>query len=239
MRCLRALGDGILELSTGAHTPAVRSGGRSLLPLFPSQGGLNIKFSRFFRQGSTGALGGRKATSNHRFNLVSRTEDGRELPIPRIRQQSGGLLQPNPPQLVNLKIRGERPPGRLHHPIGHGLGAPLAVDVLGVADEADEATRQPGLLLDFATGRLLEGLAGLELALGELPVLVHRPVDDRELERSPVPSDDQSACRPDHIGWCWELRSHRPSRHPLADYRCPSRRTRTPRCGRESSPHRQ
>jgi hypothetical protein len=234
MRCLRALGDGILELSTGAHTPAVRSGGRSLLPLFPKQGGPNIKFSRFFEQRSAGTLRGGEATSRQRFHLFSRIEDGHQFPIPGIRQQATGLLQPNPPKLINLKIGGEGPPSCLHDPIGHGLRAPLAVDVFGVPDEADEVTGKPGFLLHLSTGRLFESLARLELALGERPVLVQRPVDHRQLERPVLPADDQTTCRLDHIGWCWELRSHRPPRH-AADYRCPSRPTRTHRCARRAS----
>ena len=45
----------------------------------------------------------------------------------------------------------------------------------------------------------LEGLALLEFALGEGPVLVHRPVHDDDLEIAVLTADDQPAGRPHDV----------------------------------------
>ena len=56
-----------------------------------------------------------------------------------------------------------------------------------------EPAGQAGLLPDLAQRRLFEALALLELALGEGPVLVHRAVDQRDLQLAALASDHESA----------------------------------------------
>jgi hypothetical protein len=50
---------------------------------------------------------------------------------------------------------------------------------------------QSGLLLDLAQRGLLEALTGVELALGQRPVVVARAMHDRD---TPVPHDDAAGC---------------------------------------------
>ena len=139
--------------------------------------------------------------SDQGVNLVGRHEDGQELVIALIGESLRRRRQGNPAQLVDLSIEGEGPRHGRHHPVGHCLGPALAVDVLGVPDEAEEPARHPGLLVDLPQRRLFGSLARFEFPLGERPVLVLGPVHDGDLEFTGVSPDDQSAGGLYDIGW--------------------------------------
>jgi hypothetical protein len=56
----------------------------------------------------------------------------------------------------------------------------VPVLVRGRLELLAQLAAQAGLLLDLAQRRLLEALAGIELALGQGPVVVLGPVDDQD-----------------------------------------------------------
>ena len=137
--------------------------------------------------------------------------------ITGIGEKSDRILEGRPTQLVHLEIGGEEPLLGRHDPVGHGLGPALAVHVLGVPEESQETAGHARFLAHLAQGGHLGRLPGLELALGERPVLVHRPVHDRDLEGPALPADDQAARRLDDIGRGRGFCRHRSSRHCFED----------------------
>src|SRR5690606_10874706 len=70
-------------------------------------------------------------------------------------------------------------------------------EVAGRGELVAQLDRDPGLLGDLPPGRLLERLAGLELALGQGPVVVAGAVHHEHLDAPPGPAPDGTARGPD------------------------------------------
>ena len=99
-------------------------------------------------------------------------------------QQPERLPERHPAGVVDLVGRSERAGGRGHLPVADGLGSPLGITVAAGPDLAAQPAPEPGLLLDLAQRRLGLGLARVELALGKRPVVIGRPVDQDDLDRT-------------------------------------------------------
>ena len=68
----------------------------------------------------------------------------------------------------------KEPDSAEHHPVRHHLGTTLAVEILGVSDEAKQPADEPGLLEHFSLRGLFEGFAFFELSLWKRPILMDR-----------------------------------------------------------------
>ena len=108
----------------------------------------------------------------------------------------GGLGQGQPAQLVDLARRREGALLRLHRPPAHDLrphAAAAGLHVARLAQPAADPDVEAGLLEHLADGALEVGLAGRDLALRQAPIVVARPMDDRDLDpRLPVDALDPS-----------------------------------------------
>ena len=109
---------------------------------------------------------------------------------------SVGLREREPAQIVDLAGGREGALLGLHRPPAHDLrphAGAVALDVAGLAQPAPDPNVESGLLEDLADGALEVGLAGRDLALRQAPVVVARPMDDRDLDpRLPVDALDPS-----------------------------------------------
>src|SRR6185437_3654100 len=145
---------------------------------------------------------GRRSSDEGGGHVIGRGHHDQQVTVAVVAEQLRGRLQVDPPHLVDLVVGNEGAAADIHDPVGHHLGPILAVAVLGVTDETAEAAVEAGLLPYLAHGALLEGLAGLQLPLGERPVGPGRPVDDGHLraavggaaEDDPPGGPDQLAC---------------------------------------------
>jgi hypothetical protein len=153
--------------------------------------------------------------SDEWFHLISGGYDGQEFTVALIGEEPTGSGQTQPAELIDLHIDREGAPFGGHHPVGHHLGAALAVGVLGMADEAEEPAGQARLLLHFSLGRFLVGLALFELALGKGPIRLGRTVHQRDLQFALAPPDQQTAGGLHHLGRRRGLNRHRMPSHPL------------------------
>jgi hypothetical protein len=109
-------------------------------------------------------------------------------------EQRAGLLERHPACVVDLVRRSEGACGRGHLPVADGLGSSLRIMVGGGPDLTGQPAAQSRLLLDLAQRRLGLGLARVELALGERPVVVGRPVDQDDLDpAAPAMAPDDPA----------------------------------------------
>src|ERR687895_2055462 len=113
-----------------------------------------------------------------------------------VAQELPRLVRIGPAQLVDLLVRGELARQGLHLPVAHELGPALGIGVARAGQLAAEPAAHAGLLLDLPQSRLLEALAGVELALREGPVVVLRPVDQGD---AAVAGHDAPG-RPDLVG---------------------------------------
>ena len=104
-----------------------------------------------------------------------------------------GLLDPHPLHAVDLRARGPgdaaagrergRAPVQLaRRPVAHLLAGPVAEPVPDGLQRLLQAHLDAGLLGHLAHRAGAQRLAALELALGEGPVVVARPVDEQDLE---------------------------------------------------------
>src|SRR6202012_3215885 len=92
----------------------------------------------------------------------------------------------DPAQLVDLVVGREAVVrGHVHQPVADDLVPALAVGVAGGRELAAERAAQAGLLVDLAHRALLPALARVELALGQRPVVIARPVDQRDPPAAP------------------------------------------------------
>jgi triphosphatase len=132
---------------------------------------------------------------------------GQQIPVALVGQLEPGRSDVEPAKLVHLLVGHEHPGLGGHHPVGHDFGTTLAIDVLGVTDEAEQATDKPRLLEDLPLGRFLEGFAFFELSLRIRPVLMNRAVDQGDLEPSGVATDQEPACGLYDIGGVIEFHS--------------------------------
>src|SRR5579872_1619292 len=89
------------------------------------------------------------------------------------------LGQRHPAHLVDL-VAGPGLALGAHAEVAHFLEPAAAVAVPRPAHLLAHAAHEPGLLLHLPPRRLLPGLARLELALGQRPVVVARAVDDQQ-----------------------------------------------------------
>jgi hypothetical protein len=122
----------------------------------------------------------------------------KETPVMVVGQQPERLPERHPAGVVDLVGRSERAGGRGHLPVADGLGSPLGITVAAGPDLAAQPAPEPGLLLDLAQRRLGLGLARVELALGKRPVVIGRPVDQDDLDRTAlVMAPDDPAAGPD------------------------------------------
>src|SRR3954467_2214600 len=102
----------------------------------------------------------------------------------RIAQELERLGRRQPAQLVDLVVGYEvGVVHRLHQPVAHHLVASLSVLVARRLELFAEAAAHAGLLLDLAQRAVLPALTGIELALGERPVVIARAVRDRDRDR--------------------------------------------------------
>jgi hypothetical protein len=114
-------------------------------------------------------------------------------------EQRGGLLERHPAGVVDLVRRSEGARGRGHLPVADGLGPSLGITVGGGPDLTAQPAAQARLLLDLAQRRLRLGLARVELALGERPVVIGRPVDQDDLDPAALATaPDDPAAGPDN-----------------------------------------
>src|SRR5437588_700533 len=132
------------------------------------------------------------------------------LPVVVVGEGRTRLCEGNPPQLVHLGVGCELPVGGaqgLHRPVADDLRPSLPVPVADLAGGLAKAAVQPRLLLHLPERRLLVGLAGIELALGQRPVVVGGAMDQRHLDRAAVrPSQHHPTCR---LHGLLPLKSHR------------------------------
>jgi hypothetical protein len=101
-------------------------------------------------------------------------------------QDAGRRGDADPSHRIHLvtrrRVAGDRP----HQPVADHLVPALAIDVGRRAQLLAERAAQPGLLLDLPQRRVLVRLAGVQLPLGQCPVVVAGPVDEQELGRAGV-----------------------------------------------------
>ncbi len=118
----------------------------------------------------------------------------------RIREESFRLGEGRPSEPVDLLARLERPAVLRHRPVPNHFGASVAVGVGDSPEVGPEPAPHPGLLHDFTQGGRLLELAVEELAFWEAPVVVTRPVNERDAPLLPVaPHDDASGRADDAI----------------------------------------
>ena len=214
----RPLGGGILELSAEAHTPAVAIRRKIAKGHISNPDDSQTPKWRFIsRPGATGQIG-----SDQGFDLVIGRHDHQEFSITFVGEQPTGSGHIDPPELVDLFVKHKRACDGRHDPIGHHFRTSLAVGVVGVADEAEEAADEPGLFEDLALCRVLEGLSLFELPLGVRPVLVHRAMHQRDLQLPRLAPDDQTTGGSDNF--CRRVQFHgcgstTHSRHPTGTTR--------------------
>src|SRR5512133_1445859 len=125
-----------------------------------------------------------------------------EAPVTLVAEQPGCLLERHPACVVDLIRWSEGARGRGHLPVADGFGSSLRITVGTGPDLTAQPAPQPRLLLDLAQRRLRLGLARVELALGERPVVIDRPVDQDNLHpaaRATAP-DDPAAGPDDRLG---------------------------------------
>jgi hypothetical protein len=85
-----------------------------------------------------GALNrGNQIRSDQGLKLVIGGHDGEELAITFIGEQLAGGGHIDPPQLIDFLVGRKRACDGRHDPVGHDLGTPLAVGVVGVPDEPE------------------------------------------------------------------------------------------------------
>src|SRR5205807_7122069 len=125
-----------------------------------------------------------------------------QVPVEVVAEQFARLCRGEPADLVHLAVREEAPADRGHQPVAHEFGTPAAVLVARLAQLAPERGPDAGLLLHLAQRGLLEGLARLELALGQAPVVVFGAVDDCYLGLAvgAQPAQDAPGRRYVHVG---------------------------------------
>ena len=140
------------------------------------------------------------------------------------------LARRQPDQLVDLVVGREGAVDDRHPPVADELRTALAIAVARRRQLLAELASQAGLLLDLAQRRGLERLARVELALRQRPVVVARPVDQRDLGSRPAVAQDDSprrldlpACRRTSTGGPAPRRARAPGRAPR-----PRRRPRHP-----------
>jgi hypothetical protein len=121
-------------------------------------------------------------------------EAGDELAVVGVGQQRLRLAERDPAHLVDLVVglaRVDR--DGLHEPPANPLGTSLAVDVAVPVELAQQPPADAGLLEDLAQRGLLPGLAPLELALRQRPVVVAGAVHHEHL----AVAHDDAACGAD------------------------------------------
>ena len=117
-------------------------------------------------------------------------------------EQHGCRLEWHPACVVDLVRWSEGACGRGHLPVADGLGPSLGITVGGGPDLTAQPAAQARLLLDLAHRRLRLGLARVELALGERPVVICRPVNQHDLDRAALAlaPDDPAPGPDDRLG---------------------------------------
>jgi hypothetical protein len=133
-----------------------------------------------------------------------------QLAVPGVVQQRLRLVQGDPRHLVDLvvgPVAGDVVVAHhAAHPVVHQLGAPAAGTLVGaVADRVHlgrecraETDPQAGLLLDLTDRRDVLTLPGVELALGEGPVVVAGSVHEQHLGDAGSSSQRDRACGDHH-----------------------------------------
>ena len=107
-----------------------------------------------------------------------------ELRVARIAEQRvrGRPTRPSASRRPRRWARSRGVAVRLHQPVADDLRAALVVAVGDGRELVAQPAAQPDLLLDLAQRGLLPALAGVELALGQRPVVVARAVHDDQLD---------------------------------------------------------
>ena len=103
-----------------------------------------------------------------------------------VREQPLGLGEREPADFVDLLVWLESAVEGPHRPVPDRLRAALAIVVARRRELTAELAPQPGLLLDLPQRRVLVRLAGVQLPLGQCPVVVAWPVDEQEFGRAGV-----------------------------------------------------
>src|SRR5438477_2507721 len=91
------------------------------------------------------------------------------------------VVEGKPQQLVDLDPGLESPTSNFHHPVARHLVAAAAVDIRRAAERTHQIASQAGLLADLAKGAVFRGFLGLDLALGQSPVVVLGTMNDCDL----------------------------------------------------------
>ena len=113
----------------------------------------------------------------------------------RVAEGLHGLGKRHPADLVHLLVGDEGAPEGMHQPVPDDLRPPVAVRVADLPGGAVEPALESGLLPDLPEGRRLGGLASLQLALGEAPVVVRGTVHHGDERRAAVePPHDDASC---------------------------------------------
>ena len=170
--------------------------------------------------------------------------EARELAVGFVGEKCRGIGRRNPTPLVDLVVRVPRRTSSddRHVPEPHLFVAPLPVYIADRRQLVTQRATVSGLLLDLADGRVLVGLARLDLALGQAPVVVAR-AGARPAPRRPDPgrvAGDDTARGPDELA----LGSHpgpqavRAAPRPTRRRTRPAARTAKPRSISASMPER-
>src|SRR6266851_1830170 len=101
--------------------------------------------------------------------------------VAAVRQPFDRVFDGQPQQPVDLDPLLEPAALDLHHPVARDLVAAAAVDVRGASYRPAELAAKSGLLTDLAQRAVLWRLVGLDLALGQRPVVVSGSVNDGDL----------------------------------------------------------
>src|SRR5581483_1420925 len=111
-----------------------------------------------------------------------------DVRVALVRREGRRLGEGHPAHLVDLVLR-HGLTARLHPVVPHLFGTAALIGVVGAPHLGAGVAAEPGLLLDLAPRALLPRLARIELALGQRPVVVARPVDEQDV----AVADDDAA----------------------------------------------
>src|SRR5215467_11705924 len=106
---------------------------------------------------------------------------GDERLVARVREPLHGVRDGKPGHAVDFAARPEPSADDLHHPVADDLVAAAPVDISGAADRTLELAAKAGLFFDLAQRALFGSLVGVDLALGQCPVVVCGSVHDNDL----------------------------------------------------------
>ena len=77
---------------------------------------------------------------------------------------------------IDLVVGSERTTLDRHHEVAHPFGVPVAISIAHLCKFATKGAAISGLFVDLTQRRFGRGLTGIELAFGQRPIAVARPV---------------------------------------------------------------